>query len=79
MLRSSINGRKRSGAERNESVKRLHASGARHFEKGGKPAVLVVLWMFLGVAGVFLVLGIKGIKKGIGKRTVVVRPCMPGP
>ena len=45
----------------------------------GEPAVVVVLWMFLGVAGVFLVLGIKGIKKGIGKRTVVVRHCMPGP
>ena len=45
----------------------------------GKPAVAVVLWMFLGVAGVFLVLGIKGIKNGIGKRTVVVRHCMLGP
>jgi hypothetical protein len=62
-------GRKRSGAERNESVKRLYASGARHFEKGGRPAG----------AGPCLVLGIKGIKKGIGKRTVVVKPGMPEP
>jgi hypothetical protein len=30
---------KRSEAERNESVKRFHASEARHFEKGGRPVV----------------------------------------
>jgi hypothetical protein len=45
-LRSSVNSRKRSEAERNESVKRLHASGARHFEKGGSRWSLVV-WIFL--------------------------------
>ena len=34
--------------------------------------------VFLGVTPC-LALGIKGIKKGIGNRTVVVRLCMPGP
>jgi hypothetical protein len=33
---AAFSSRKRSEAERNESVKRLHASEARHFEKGGR-------------------------------------------
>jgi hypothetical protein len=68
LLRSSINNsRKRSGAER-DTLRR------------GEPAVAGCCVNLFGVPAVFkLVLGIKGIKKGIGKRTVVVKPGMPGP